>query len=92
MQSQVQGGGRDPGLASDAIAQKFDGHIRFEIPLNRLHPVQDNQAHDAHDGGRRPLSSRNDTSRVRCDPFLTPQWPRTSSSSIAAFIGWFEMW
>ncbi len=51
-----QGGGQDPGLASDTVSQQPDGYIRFEISLNRPYPVQGGPAQDAHDGGRIPLA------------------------------------
>ena len=35
----------------------------------------------------RQSSSRNCTSRVRCRPFATPQWPRTRASRAAASAG-----
>ena len=47
-----QCGGQDPGLASDAVAQQSDGHVRFEFPLNRAQHVQGGPAQDGHDGGR----------------------------------------
>ena len=39
----------------------------------------------------RQSSSRNYTSRVRCNPFSTPQWPRTRVSRAAASTGRLEM-
>ena len=47
-----QCGGQDPGLASDAVAQQPDGHVRFEFPLNCAQHVRGGPAQDSHDGGR----------------------------------------
>ena len=47
-----QCGSQDPGLASDAVAQQPDGHVRFEFPLNRAQHVQGGPSQDGHDGGR----------------------------------------
>ena len=46
-----QGGGQDPGMTSNPVAQQADGHIRAGIPLYRAHPVQGGPAGDAHHGG-----------------------------------------
>ena len=45
-------GSQDLGLASDAVAQQPDGHVRFEFPLTRAQDVQGSSSEDAHDGGR----------------------------------------
>ena len=49
-----QGGGQNPGLASDAVAQQPDGHILVGILLKRAQHVQCGPAQDAHHGGRVP--------------------------------------
>ena len=49
-----QGGGQDPGVASNPVAQQPNGHMRTEILLNRAHPVQGGPSEDAHHG--RPVS------------------------------------
>ena len=91
-----QGGGQNPGSASDAVAQQPDGHILAGMLLKRAQPVQCGPAQDAHHGGgvsraHAAVVLANCTSRVRCRPFSTPQWPRTRPGRACASTGRLAM-
>lgn len=68
-----QGGGQNPRVASDPVAQEPNGQIRSGILLSRSHPVQGSLSEDVHHGGawplhRQPSASRNCTSRGHPPP------------------------
>ena len=83
-------------MASDAVAQQADGHIRFEIPLIRPYHVQGSPVQDAHNGGGVTFAHAAvvfpelDVQGV-VQAVLHPQWPRTRPCWASASTGRLEM-